>query len=93
MDRATVGKIGQLLGLLVGVALLVATSTDAGQVGFGGFGNFGNIAIGGFVGGALFGGFGNDGGSVTTAVPQASSLLLTVVGLSVAVWGAWRNRR
>jgi|RhiMetdeSRZDD1v2_1073273.scaffolds.fasta_scaffold1400424_1 hypothetical protein len=91
MDRATLGKVGQLLVLLVGVALLVATATDAGTVGgFGGFvigGSGGGIIIGGF-----FGGFGGEGGSTVTQVPQASSLMLTVLGLGVAAWGVWRNR-
>ena len=102
MDRATLGKVGQLLVLLVGVALLVATSTDAGTsfggfggIGFGGFagviGGFGGV-IGGF-GGTFFGGFGGEGGSTATQVPQASSLMLTVLGLGVAAWGVWRNRR
>jgi PEP-CTERM motif-containing protein len=91
MDRSTLSKAARLLVLLTGLALLVAPSTDAGTVGgfggiiagFGGFGGFG---------GGFFGGFGGDGGGATS-VPQPSSLLLTAIGLGVAVWGAWRNRR
>jgi hypothetical protein len=102
MDRATLGKVGPLLVLLIGVALLVTPLIEAGtgSGGFGGiviggsgnFGNFGNVGnfgnIGNF-GGTIFGGF---GGETTTAVPQASSLMLTVLGLGVAAWGVWRNR-
>jgi len=88
MDRATLGKVGPLLVLLVGVALLVTPLIEAGQVGFGGFGNFGGGVFGG-LGGTIFGGF---GGETATPVPQASSLLLTVLGLGVAAWGVWRNR-
>jgi hypothetical protein len=71
----------------------------AGFPGGGAVGGFGGL--GGFPGGGAFGGtggfpgggiFGGDGGS-TTSVPQPSSLLLTVIGLGVAAWGAWRNRR
>jgi hypothetical protein len=90
MDRATLGKVGPLLLLLVGVALLVTPLIEAGT----GFGGFGGIIIAGFGGfggiaGTIFGGFGGETG---TPVPQASSLLLTVLGLGVAAWGVWRNR-
>lgn len=95
MDRATIGKVGPLLVLLVGVALLVTPLIEAGQVTFGGFGGgviggFGGFAgsFGGFAG-TIFGGF---GGETATPVPQASSLLLTVLGLGVAAFGVWRNR-
>src|SRR5262245_51033212 len=99
MNRAALGKIVPLLVLLIAVALLVAPSTDAGSpfAGFAGFGGFGGGMLGGAagLGGGIivFGGFGAEGGSGTAQVPNASSLVLTVLGMGVAAWGVWRNRR
>ena len=95
MNRAALDKVVPLLLLLIAVAMVVAPSTDAGSQ-FGGFGGFGGAVIGGFggIGGiTIFGGFGGDGGSDTAQVPNSSSLLLTVLGMGVAAWGVWRNRR
>ena len=97
MHRPVFCKAGTLVLLCVWIALVGAPLAQGGTLPVGGFG--GTVLTcppdcpgGGIIGGG--GGFvGGSGGSVNTSVPEPSSLLLVVVGLAAAGWGAWRNRR
>ena len=100
MPRSILGKAAGLAVLLALVTLLPAPSAHGGSpfmgfagtvAGNAGFAGFAGVTTSGFAG-IMIAGFAG-AGSDTTAVPQPSSLLLTVVGLGAAAWGVLRNRR